>query len=82
MAWAAFCQLEAEVEALRLRFRGWKAMFETLDGAVFSSEQQHRQGVEALLQVEEEVLQAVSARRLRVRVVQQLEEVVSTHFAM
>jgi hypothetical protein len=74
--------LEAEVEALRLRFRGWKAMFETLDGAVFSSEQQHRQGVEALLQVEEEVLQAVLERRLRVRVVQQLEVVVLIRFEM
>jgi hypothetical protein len=57
-------------------------MSETLDGAVFSSKQQHRQAVEALLQAEEEVLQAVLERRLRVRVVQQLEVVVSTHFAM
>ena len=57
-------------------------MFETLDGAVFSSKQQHRQVVEVPLQVGEAELQAVSARRLRVRVVQQLEEVVSTHFAM
>jgi hypothetical protein len=82
VAWAAFCQLEAEVEAWRLRFRDWKAMIETLDGVVFSSEQRRRQEVEVLLQAEEEGLQVVSGRLLRVRVVQQLEEVVSIRFAM
>ena len=82
MAWAAFCQLEAEVEAWRLLFRGWKAMFETLGGVVFSSEQQRRLAVEALLQVEEEEPQVVSGRRLKAKAVQQLEEEVSTRFEM
>jgi hypothetical protein len=82
VAWAAFCQLEAEVEALRLLFRGWKAKFETLVGGESSSEPQHRQAVEVLLQAEEEELQVVSGRLLRVKVVQQLEEVVSTRFEM
>jgi hypothetical protein len=57
-------------------------MIETLDGVVFSSEQRRRQEVEVLLQAEEEGLQVVSGRLLRVRVVQQLEEVVSIRFAM
>jgi hypothetical protein len=57
-------------------------MIETLDGVVFSSEQRRRQEVEVLLQAEEEGLQVVSERRLRARVVQQLEEVVSIRFEM
>jgi hypothetical protein len=57
-------------------------MIETLDAAAFSSEQRRRQEVEVLLQAEEEGLQVVSGRQLRVRVVQQLEEVVSIRFEM
>lgn len=57
-------------------------MFETLGGVVFSSEQQRRLAVEALLQVEEEELQVVSGRRLKAKAVQQLEEEVSTRFEM
>jgi len=82
VAWAVFCQLEAEVEAWKLLFRGWKAMFETLGELVFSSGQQHRQEVEALLQAEEEELRVVLGQRLGVKAVQQLEEVVATHFEM
>ena len=74
--------MEAEVEAWKLLFRGWKATFETLDGVVFSSEQQHRWEGEVPLQVGEGELQAVSGRRLRARVVQQLGEVVSIRFEM
>ena len=55
-------------------------MFETLGGVVFSSEQQRRLAVEALLQVEEEEPQVVSGRRLKAKAVQQLEEEVSTRF--
>jgi len=57
-------------------------MFETLVGGESSSKQQHRQAVEVPLQAEEEGLQVVSGRLLRARVVQQLEEVVSTRFEM
>jgi hypothetical protein len=57
-------------------------MFETLGAVVFSSKQQRRQAMEVLLQVEEEGLQAVSGRRLKARVVQQLEEVVLKRFEM
>jgi hypothetical protein len=57
-------------------------MFETLGGVVFSSEQQRRLAVEALLQVGEEELQVVSGRRLKAKAVQQLEEEVSTRFEM
>lgn len=57
-------------------------MFETLGGVVFSSEQQRRLAVEALLQVEGEELQVVSGRRLKAKAVQQLEEEVSTRFEM
>lgn len=74
--------MEAEVEAWKLLFRGWKGTFETLDGVVFSSEQQHRREGEVPLQVGEGELQAVLERRLRARVVQQLGEVVSIRFEM
>jgi hypothetical protein len=82
VAWAAFCQLEAEVEAWKLLFRGWKAMFETLVGGESFSEQQHRQAVEVPLQAGVEELQVVSGRPLRVKVVQLLEEVVLKRFEM
>ena len=54
-------------------------MFEMLDGGVFSSKQQRRQVV-VPPQVVVEVLQVASGRRMGVKVVQQLEVVVSIRF--
>lgn len=80
MAWAASCRLEVEVLAWRSLFRDWIAMFEMLDGGVFSSKQQRRQVVVVPPQVVVEVLQVASGRRMGVKVVQQLEVVVSIRF--